>query len=116
MMYVFIAILISTSSSFAAPTAGDAWLHQTTSDLLLRCQITSKITNGPLYTPDASASYGAQWTRDFAYMVDYAGDVLVANATFASKLQSAVLATLAGMRLHGCMPDPCDRLLVPPFP
>ena len=41
---------------------------QTTSDLLLRCQITSKITNGPLYTPDASASYGVQWTRDFAYM------------------------------------------------
>lgn len=29
-----------------------------------------------MYTPDGLANYAALWTRDFAYMVEYAGDLL----------------------------------------
>ncbi len=51
------------------------YLEKTVSDLLKGCRIPAD--NGiNLYTPDGSGSYKALWTRDFAYMVLYAGDLL----------------------------------------
>ena len=52
------------------------------------------------YTPDATHSYGAQWTRDFYYAVAGAPELL--NAT---DVAAAVRYTFAGQRADGCMPD-----------
>ena len=52
------------------------------------------------YTPDATHSYGAQWTRDFYYAVSGAPELL--NAT---DVAAAVRYTFAGQREDGCMPD-----------
>ena len=54
-----------------------------------------------VWTPDASESYGAQWTRDFAYAVSYAPE-LFANAT---DVKRAVRYSFRGQRADGCMPD-----------
>ncbi len=52
-----------------------AFLERTTKKLLDGCLI--KASDGtPLYTPDGKAHYAALWTRDFASMVEYAGDLM----------------------------------------
>ena len=52
------------------------------------------------YTPDATHSYGAQWTRDFQYTVSGASALM--NAT---SVKESVRYTFAGIRSDGCMPD-----------
>lgn len=52
------------------------------------------------YTPDATHSYGAQWTRDFQYTVFGASELM--NAT---SVKASVRYTFAGQRSDGCMPD-----------
>eukprot|EP01052_Picozoa_sp_SAG31_P008050 SAG31_NODE_397_length_16251_cov_7.922486_3_plen_570_part_00 len=53
-----------------------------------------------VFTPDATHSYGAQWTRDFYYAVAGAPDLM--NAT---EVVASVRYTFAGQRADGCMPD-----------
>lgn len=78
-----------------------AWLKNETTSLLARCVIVShdRVT---LFTPDASLSYGAQWTRDFA--------MAVLNAAPALKLtgldvRAAVAYTLVRVSAAGVAPD-----------
>jgi hypothetical protein len=52
------------------------------------------------YTPDATHSYGAQWTRDFQYTVSGAPELMDA-----ASVKASVRYTFAGMRADGCMPD-----------
>eukprot|EP00947_MAST-08B_sp_MAST-8B-sp1_P000726 g726.t1 len=53
------------------------------------------------YTPDATHSYGAQWTRDFYYMVAGAPELMDE-----AKVKASVRYTFAGQReADGCMPD-----------
>lgn len=57
----------------------------------------------PLYTPDGAGHYPALWTRDFAYMLEYAGELI--------PLQDAVAGVeylLAGARPDGWIPDRVD--------
>ena len=50
-----------------------AYLEAAAKKLLEGCII--KASDGtPLYTPDGKAHYAALWTRDFASMVENAGD------------------------------------------
>ena len=49
-----------------------------------------------LFTPDASESYGAQWTRDFAYMLMEASDLIDM-----SLVKAAIEITIGGVRADG---------------
>ena len=52
-----------------------AWLRSATLRQLARCQ--AKANSGTvLFMPDGSGHYRALWTRDFAYMVCNAGDLM----------------------------------------
>eukprot|EP00937_MAST-01D_sp_MAST-1D-sp2_P005053 g5053.t1 len=53
-----------------------------------------------VFTPDATHSYGAQWTRDFYYALSGAPGLLDADLALRS-----VRYTFAGQRADGCMPD-----------
>ena len=91
------------------------WLSCRTSEIIAGCQINA--TDGTrLFTPDAQHSYGAQWTRDFFYAVQYAHELFpvsvpVAAGTAAAEMgrgdlvKAAVRATFRGQRADGCMPD-----------
>eukprot|EP00759_Apiculatamorpha_spiralis_P050201 PhF_6_TR4523/c0_g1_i2/m.6326 len=103
-LFIF-AFLITIVSSTNINNIKNSFLKSATSDLLLKCKIPSTVLGTSLFTPDASASYGAQWTRDFAYMVDYAGDILLQNNTIGFDVLSAINATMYGQRMDGCMPD-----------
>ena len=45
-------------------SAAYSWLQNKTQQFLVACQLTGQ-GGVQLFTPDASSSYGAQWTRDF---------------------------------------------------
>lgn len=53
-----------------------------------------------LYFPDTSGAYGAMWTRDLCYMVEYAGDLLPPEEVLAG-----IDFLLAGQREDGVLPD-----------
>ncbi len=75
------------------------WLREQTHRILQQCRIRGQ--GGVwLYTPDAKRQYGALWTRDFAYMVRYAGEMIPAE-----DLRAGVEYLLQGQREDGCVPD-----------
>jgi hypothetical protein len=85
------------------------WLSCRTKQIIDGCKEailpTSPLNKGinatSTYTPDATHSYGAQWTRDFQYMVSGASDLMDAES-----VKSSVRYTFAGQRKSdGCMPD-----------
>ena len=81
------------------PAADVAWLREATRQQLAGCRVRGK--GGVwLYTPDGRGHYRALWTRDFEYMVEYAGDLLDPN-----HIKAAIEYLLAGQRSDGCMPD-----------
>lgn len=54
----------------------------------------------PLYYPDASGQYPACWTRDFCYLVEYAGELLPPE-----EILAGIDFLLAGQREDGVVPD-----------
>ena len=79
------------------------WLFNTTVDFLKRCQLTG-VGGVQLFTPDASSSYGAQWTRDFTMAVINAPLALEATST---NISAAVAYTLDRVTADGMVPDKC---------
>jgi hypothetical protein len=75
------------------------WLETVTQAELAGCRITAH-DGTTLFTPDGEAHYAALWTRDFAYMVENAGDLLEPGA-----IRAAIDYLLAGQREDGLMPD-----------
>ena len=53
-----------------------------------------------IYTPDGVGHYKALWTRDFYYMVEYAGDLIAPN-----EIKASIYYLLNGQREDGCIPD-----------
>ncbi len=53
-----------------------------------------------LYTPDGKANYAALWTRDFAYMVENAGDLMPPE-----NIQKCIEYLIKGCRADGAVPD-----------
>ena len=53
-----------------------------------------------LLTPDGQGNYGALWTRDFAYMVECAGDLIDPL-----EMRAAIAYLLREQRADGCIPD-----------
>ncbi len=68
---------MALSSAVPVDPTDYAWLLNKTQAFLVECQLTGQ--NGvQLFTPDASSSYGAQWTRDFEMAVSNAPSSLKA--------------------------------------
>ncbi|WP_339706129.1 hypothetical protein [uncultured Kriegella sp.] len=75
------------------------WMHQATLQQLKGCRV--KGTNGLwLHTPDGVGNYKALWTRDFYYMVEYAGDLMDP-----AEIRATIHYLINGQREDGCMPD-----------
>ncbi len=77
-----------------------AWLRGAATRLLKGCR--TRAHDGTwLYTPDGQGHYAALWTRDFAYMLQHAGDLIPQDDALA-----AVRYLLAGVReTDGAAPD-----------
>jgi len=81
------------------PREDAEWLRQATIRQLNGCRL--RADDGTiLFTPDGSGHYRALWTRDFAYMVRNAGDLIEPDL-----IRPAIEFLLRGQRPDGCMPD-----------
>ncbi len=76
-----------------------AWLRAATERQLRGCRVEGK-GGVVLHTPDGVGNYRALWTRDFTYMVEYAGDLLEA-----AEVRASIRYLLAAQRDDGCIPD-----------
>ncbi len=75
------------------------WVRKAARSQLEGCRIQGK--GGVwMHTPDGVGNYRALWTRDFCYMVQYAGDLIDPN-----EIKKSIRYLLSGQRPDGCMPD-----------
>ena len=84
--------------------ASYSWLLNETARMLKGCQLTG-VGGVQLFTPDASSSYGAQWTRDFTMALDGAGRSGAFGASFHAIGTGAVAYTLDRVTPAGMAPD-----------
>jgi hypothetical protein len=83
----------------ATPSPPLAWLTDTTRELLAGCRV--RADNGIwLFTPDGEGNYRALWTRDFAYMVENAGDLMRPE-----EVEAGLTYLIKGIRADGATPD-----------
>lgn len=74
-------------------------LSEASARLLVGCRV--RADDGTvLYTPDGEGNYPALWTRDFAYMVEYAGDLIPAE-----HVEACLRYLIRGLRSDGAAPD-----------
>jgi hypothetical protein len=76
-----------------------AWLREAARQELTGCRRIAE-DGTVLFTPDGEGHYGALWTRDFAYMVENAHDLIDPG-----EVRAAILYLLCGQRADGCIPD-----------
>lgn len=75
------------------------WMREATIQQLKGCRVIS--ADGTwIHTPDGVGHYKALWTRDYYYMVEYAGDLIDPN-----EIKAAIHYLLNGQREDGCIPD-----------
>ena len=67
---------------------------------LIRGGILRSDSGVDMYTPDGVGHYPALWTRDFAYMVEYAGDLMDKE-----KIEKCIEYLLNGVDENGWIPD-----------
>ena len=93
-------VLNDPLTSSAAEEATDlAWLRNKTRQLLVGCRV--QANDGTwLYTPDGKGNYRALWTRDFAYMVENAGDLMPRD-----EVEACLRYLIKGIRADGAAPD-----------
>ncbi len=77
----------------------EQYLTEQSRKLLAGCQLAAH-DGTRLYTPDGEGHYHALWTRDFAYMVEYAGDLISPK-----DLVAGCEYLLRGVRADGAAPD-----------
>ncbi|MFO1447801.1 MAG: hypothetical protein U1F61_06550 [Opitutaceae bacterium] len=76
-----------------------AWIKRATQVQLYGSRIPGK--DGVwLHTPDGAGFYNALWTRDYQYMVEFAGDLMDPQ-----EIKASILYILRGQRADGCIPD-----------
>ena len=95
------------STLYAPPCPDDpSWLTCRARQIVdgSRMPLQAKNSSGPrwLFTPDATHSYGRQWTRDFYYTVSGAPELM---DLYAADVAASVRFTFAAQRADGCMPD-----------
>jgi hypothetical protein len=83
----------------AEPSDSRAWLQSAAADLLHGCRV--RADDGTwLYTPDGKGNYRALWTRDFAYMVEHAADLMPD-----ADIEACLRYLMRGIRADGASPD-----------
>ncbi len=92
-------VLPLTIASNALAEDDRDWLKSETQRQLEGCRIESH-SGVQLHTPDGIGHYKALWTRDYYYMVKYAGDLMDLN-----EVKRAIEFILSGQREDGCIPD-----------
>ncbi|MDW8367157.1 MAG: hypothetical protein RMK49_15050 [Abditibacteriales bacterium] len=75
------------------------YLTETTKQLLAGCRVRAH-DGTTLYVPDGKGHYKALWTRDFAYMVENAGDLMPPE-----DIEACIRYLLKGQRADGALPD-----------
>ncbi len=75
------------------------YLESETRRLLDGCRIQAD-DETDLYTPDSGGHYAAIWTRDFAYMVEYAGDLIPSG-----HIDACIRYLVSGQGADGWIPD-----------
>ena len=94
-----LVLAFSLAAGEAIPSAARGWLTDTTRELLTGCRV--RADNGTwLFTPDGKGNYRALWTRDFAYMVENAGDLLLPG-----EVGAGLAYLIQGIRADGATPD-----------
>ena len=88
-----------SENTYGPSRADTYWLTQATKDQLNGSRIRSS-SGLWLYTPDGIGNYKALWTRDFYYMVEYAGDLMDPE-----EIKLCIKYLINGQRKDGCMPD-----------
>jgi len=87
------------TSIATAKTADLTWLFDQTRQLLAGCRV--QANDGTwIYTPDGKGNYRALWTRDFAYMVENAGDLMPRE-----DVEACLRYLIKGIRADGAAPD-----------
>jgi hypothetical protein len=75
------------------------WMREATLQQLEGCRV--KGAGGIwINTPDGVGNYKALWTRDFYYMVEYAGDLMKQE-----NIKASIYYLINGQRVDGCIPD-----------
>jgi hypothetical protein len=75
------------------------WMKEATRKQLEGCRVQG--AGGTwLHTPDGVGNYKALWTRDYYYMVAYAGDLMEPG-----EIKASIAYLLGGQREDGCIPD-----------
>ncbi|MCK5442451.1 MAG: hypothetical protein KAJ23_11210 [Maribacter sp.] len=75
------------------------WMREATIQQLKGCRV--KAHDGTwIHSPDGVGNYKALWTRDFYYMVEYAGDLIDQE-----EIKASIHYLVNGQRDDGCMPD-----------
>lgn len=75
------------------------WMREATKQQLGGCRVKGA-SDTWLHTPDGIGNYKALWTRDFYYMVEYAGDLMNQN-----EIKASIHYLIDGQREDGCIPD-----------
>ncbi|MDA0195219.1 MAG: hypothetical protein O2951_09270 [Bacteroidetes bacterium] len=75
------------------------WMREATIQQLKGCRVKGAADTW-LHTPDGVGNYKALWTRDFYYMVEYAGDLMDPK-----EIKASIYYLLNGQREDGCIPD-----------
>ncbi len=75
------------------------WMREATIQQLEGCRVKGA-SDTWIHTPDGIRNYKALWTRDYYYMVEYAGDLMDPKEILAS-----IYYLLNGQREDGCIPD-----------
>jgi hypothetical protein len=89
----------NSSNPFGLSVEKVQWMKEATLKQLEGCRV--KGTDGTwIHTPDGVGNYKALWTRDFCYMVEYAGDLMNPN-----EIKASIYYLLNGQREDGCIPD-----------
>ena len=75
------------------------WMKEATLKQLKGCRVKGAGDTW-IHTPDGIGNYKALWTRDFYYMVEYAGDLMDPK-----EIKASIYYLLNGQREDGCVPD-----------
>ncbi|MFO0889050.1 MAG: hypothetical protein U0790_07865 [Isosphaeraceae bacterium] len=102
MLTAFAAVPAAKEGQQASDAERIRFLESTARRLLEGCRVRAR-DGTTLYTPDGRGNYRALWTRDFAYMVENAGDLIPTD-----DVEACLRYLLRGQRDDGAIPDRVD--------
>jgi hypothetical protein len=89
----------SKSNPYGLSEDDTKWMRDATLRQLKGCRVEG--AGGVwIHTPDGVGNYKALWTRDYYYMVEYAGDLMDPE-----EIKASINYLINGQREDGCIPD-----------